>query len=269
MQEILSRTVVLFIAALFVFASPTSRAEDTPPVEVQKPAEPEKPAAEIVKWLKDTVPGLFAMDLSTGGKDMPATFTKEGWDSFLKYETGAPKEAGREWSYGEPLLIEKAASPQGYRWVYRMLRNGALAGRPPQTEVVQAVVQPSPGAPDGLAFVELLRLTPSVAQQAPPAQAPRCPNLKPGTFGGIGMIPHMSDNELRVMKVIEGKPADRAGLRIGDQITEIDGKAVTGMTLCDVIGLIRGDIGSTVTLKIIRKAETLSVPIVREQIQWK
>jgi carboxyl-terminal processing protease len=94
-------------------------------------------------------------------------------------------------------------------------------------------------------------------------------SLKGGDFGGIGVY-IVEDPRTKVILVepIEGTPADRAGVRTGDQIYAVDGRPVTGAKLDDVERLIRGPIGTKVRL-LVRSQHSLtkrSVAITREQI---
>jgi len=73
-----------------------------------------------------------------------------------------------------------------------------------------------------------------------------------GEFGGVGIEITMKDGWLTVVSPIDETPASRAGIRSGDRIIAIDGKSTQGMSLSDAVSLIRGPIGTPVTLTIIR-----------------
>ena len=71
-----------------------------------------------------------------------------------------------------------------------------------------------------------------------------------GHFGGIGA--YMTRNEAGdlVLTVIPDRPAAKAGVQDGDVLLEVDGKPITHeMKVDEVVALVRGDIGSKVTLK--------------------
>jgi carboxyl-terminal processing protease len=70
-----------------------------------------------------------------------------------------------------------------------------------------------------------------------------------------------------VVSPIEGSPASRAGVQPKDVITAIDGKSTKGMSTEDAVKLIRGQAGSSVTLTLRRKAQSLDVSLVRERIE--
>jgi carboxyl-terminal processing protease len=69
-------------------------------------------------------------------------------------------------------------------------------------------------------------------------------------YGGIGA--RLRGQSPVVLEVFTDTPAERAGLRIGDQILEVDGKSTSGVPTDGVIGRIRGPLGSTVELLVSR-----------------
>ena len=54
----------------------------------------------------------------------------------------------------------------------------------------------------------------------------------------------------RVVTVFHDSPADKAGLRTGDVILEVDGVPAAGSSLDDVVGRIRGEAGTAVELTV-------------------
>jgi len=90
-----------------------------------------------------------------------------------------------------------------------------------------------------------------------------------GELSGVG-IQLSLDKETRnlvVVSPIEGSPASRAGVQPKDVIVAIDGKSTKGMSTEDAVKLIRGQAGTSVTLTLKRKAQTLEVPLTRERIE--
>ncbi len=73
-----------------------------------------------------------------------------------------------------------------------------------------------------------------------------------GQFGGVGIHIGIMDQQLTVIAPIEGTPAERAGIRGGDRIAEIEGKSTENFTTDDAIKVLRGDPGSKVKLGIAR-----------------
>lgn len=77
-----------------------------------------------------------------------------------------------------------------------------------------------------------------------------------GEYEGIGAWIGMSvDGRPRIEGVFEDGPAERAGLQAGDYILQVDGTPVAGLTLYEVIAMIRGPEGTSVTLLISREGE--------------
>lgn len=91
-----------------------------------------------------------------------------------------------------------------------------------------------------------------------------------GELVGIGAVIDLdpATGYIDVKGVIPGTPADRAGIAPPDKIVTIDGKLYKGLTLRDAIADIRGKAGDTVTLSILRGAQLVSVPVVREKIAY-
>jgi carboxyl-terminal processing protease len=76
-------------------------------------------------------------------------------------------------------------------------------------------------------------------------------SLKGGDFGGIGVYIEQDPRTKEVVVApIEGTPASKAGVKMADEIIDVDGKPITGMRLDDVERLIRGKIGTVVRLTV-------------------
>jgi carboxyl-terminal processing protease len=75
-----------------------------------------------------------------------------------------------------------------------------------------------------------------------------------GSFEGIGAEIGSKNGIVTVIAPLEGTPADKAGLKAGDQILSIDGKDALGMSLEEVISLIRGPRNTVVKLLIMRES---------------
>jgi len=90
-----------------------------------------------------------------------------------------------------------------------------------------------------------------------------------GKFVGLGIEVGMEDGYVRVISPIEDSPAYRAGLKVGDLISSLDGESVRGLTLEEAVKKMRGEVDTKITLTIIRKGEDkpLVIPIVRKEIQ--
>jgi len=73
-----------------------------------------------------------------------------------------------------------------------------------------------------------------------------------GRFGGLGIEVGMKDGFIHVISPIDDTPASRAGLQSGDLIIKIDDTPVQGMGLSEAVDRLRGEIGTSVRLSIMR-----------------
>lgn len=88
-----------------------------------------------------------------------------------------------------------------------------------------------------------------------------------GTYGGIGIYADFVDDTVIVVSTMPDTPGERAGLRENDAIIGVNGQNVTGMSINDIIDMIRGEAGTEVELTIRRGSDNVfTVSIVRERI---
>jgi len=91
-----------------------------------------------------------------------------------------------------------------------------------------------------------------------------------GAFGGLGIEIAVTpeDQALTVMNVLEGTPAEKAGLRPRDKIIEINGETTRGITTRDALLKMRGEPGTDVKVGVARKdfPDKLSFTITRQII---
>ncbi|WP_055599341.1 S41 family peptidase [Streptomyces aureus] len=76
-----------------------------------------------------------------------------------------------------------------------------------------------------------------------------------GTYTGVGLSAgRAAGGRVRVTRVQSGGPAERAGLRAGDRLVSVDGRPVDGLSVSEVVALLRGDgvPGSSVALRVER-----------------
>ena len=84
----------------------------------------------------------------------------------------------------------------------------------------------------------------------PEERAARAQDLS-GSYVGIGVrIDPSDDGRPIVVGVFDGSPAAKAGVRVGDIITEVDGKTTTGHDMDEVAGWVRGEPGTTVKIVV-------------------
>jgi carboxyl-terminal processing protease len=90
-----------------------------------------------------------------------------------------------------------------------------------------------------------------------------------GKFEGIGAHVAAEDGKVVIIAPIAGSPADKAGIRAGDVILEVDGQSVAGMSLVEVVLIVQGPKGTPVTLSVLHEGETEPevIEIVRAEIE--
>ncbi len=90
-----------------------------------------------------------------------------------------------------------------------------------------------------------------------------------GKFFGIGAQVTIEDGMPVIVAPLDGSPADRAGVRAGDIILEVDGEDVTTLPLNEIIDRIRGEKGVAVVITFFRPDtdESLEISIIRDEIK--
>ncbi len=91
-----------------------------------------------------------------------------------------------------------------------------------------------------------------------------------GKFEGIGAVITVDENDqIVVVAPIAGTPAAEAGIKPGDVLIEVDGVSTSGMGLYEVILMVRGPKGTSVSLLILHSNETepVEILIVRDEIE--
>lgn len=86
---------------------------------------------------------------------------------------------------------------------------------------------------------------------------------------GIGVNIFSNAGKITVLNVIEGTPASISGLKMGDVIFAVNKKEVSGMTISDVAGIVRGPENSMVELTILRNDKKITKNIKRKEIKIK
>src|SRR3989344_154195 len=98
----------------------------------------------------------------------------------------------------------------------------------------------------------------------PPKEATIFQSDVNGNFSGVGMEIGTRSGVLAVVSPLKNTPAERAGLKAGDTILEIDGVRSVDMPVDEAIQKIRGKQGTSVKLKIGRASvPPFEVTIVR------
>ena len=88
-----------------------------------------------------------------------------------------------------------------------------------------------------------------------------------GQYGGIGALIHQKEKQIYIAQPYEGLPADKAGLRAGDRIVEVNGESTEGKTNADVSSALRGQAGTPLTLVVERDGKRIEKKLTRAEIQ--
>ncbi|MFH8691124.1 S41 family peptidase [Streptomyces anulatus] len=93
-----------------------------------------------------------------------------------------------------------------------------------------------------------------------------------GTYTGVGLSARRTDGgDVTVSRVQPGGPADRAGIRAGDLLRTLDGRAVGKRPVAEVVALLRGDgtgaaEGSRVELGLVREGRSWTETLRRARL---
>lgn len=87
-----------------------------------------------------------------------------------------------------------------------------------------------------------------------------------GEISGIGAEIGVRGDQPTILRVIEGAPAEKAGLKRGDIIVSVDGKLTNKADASTTADLIRGDAGTSVKLTILRDKTTKELTITRATV---
>lgn len=87
-----------------------------------------------------------------------------------------------------------------------------------------------------------------------------------GEYAGIGSLIGVIDDKVIITMPNEGFPAEKAGLKIGDEIIKVDTVAVNGKNTSEVSKLLKGKPGTVVKIEILRNGESKSFSITRSTI---
>jgi len=91
-------------------------------------------------------------------------------------------------------------------------------------------------------------------------------DTRPAGYSGVGIVLDLEVHPPIVVEVIDGGPAQRAGLQRGDILMEIDGRSTISMPPQEVVNRLRGLPGTSVVVRIRRGGGELAITLVREII---
>lgn len=89
-----------------------------------------------------------------------------------------------------------------------------------------------------------------------------------GSFFGIGIAFNVMRDTLMVISVVPGGPSEKVGLLAGDRIVAVDGENIAGVNLSsnDVRKKLKGEKGTKVNIRVLRKDDLMDFEIVRDKI---
>lgn len=90
-----------------------------------------------------------------------------------------------------------------------------------------------------------------------------------GEVEGIGAVVETVEDtkQVRIVNVLDGSPAEAAGLKSGDIFVKVDGADITKLDQLELVTKVRGPEGSKVTLTMQRGDQTLDFTITRAKIE--
>lgn len=186
--------------------------------------------------------------------------------SFL-YGLTFPRQLGAQGGLPESVSKRRVAGgqeldpPSAYGTTLRDLRSTFYGDLPTDTELTYSAVRGMLKAVDD-PYTRFLE----------PKEYKALHDDNEGQFVGIGALldgAPTREGFARIARPLSNTPAAHAGIQKGDLITKVDGKSVVGMTVDQVVGMIRGQPNTTVRLTIQRpgKPDPLELHIMREMVE--
>jgi carboxyl-terminal processing protease len=100
-----------------------------------------------------------------------------------------------------------------------------------------------------------------------PTDFARFEQVLSGSYSGVGVWVHRAgDGTLRILSVQADSPAAHAGLKPRDILVQVAGDPVAGRSVAAVVGQLRGDVGSAVTVQVRRETTVLTMRLQRAAV---
>jgi carboxyl-terminal processing protease len=93
--------------------------------------------------------------------------------------------------------------------------------------------------------------------------------MRSGEYGGIGSRSIKREDYIYISDIFKGLAADKAGLKIGDKIVEINGKNFKGKSSDEVGNALKGAPNTKANLVVERNGQMVNIEINREEIKLK
>ena len=122
---------------------------------------------------------------------------------------------------------------------------------------------------DGLLSCYVASLDDPYSVYRPPVETEDYMTDMSGKFGGIGVMVEYNhqDETIMVSTVYPGSPAEAAGIKVGDLIYAVDGRTVTELGYQNAVNYVRGEIGTNVSLTLIRGGDKVEVTATRAEVE--
>lgn len=87
-----------------------------------------------------------------------------------------------------------------------------------------------------------------------------------GNYEGVGIEVTLDNNKVKITKVFADTPAKKAGIKVGDYITKVNGESVEGKSLSDVVSLIKTAKNKEVEITITRDNQEKTMKVTRTTV---
>ena len=89
---------------------------------------------------------------------------------------------------------------------------------------------------------------------------------KEGEYSGIGVAVNFTDLGIEINEIFKGFSADKAGLKVADLITSIEGQSLKNMQKDQLSMLLKGVPNSSFNLEVVRQGNILKKEITRDKV---
>ena len=87
-----------------------------------------------------------------------------------------------------------------------------------------------------------------------------------GNYEGVGIEVTLDNKKVKITKVFADTPAKKAGIKVGDYITKVNGESVEGKSLSDVVSLIKNAKNKEVEITITRDNQEKAMKVTRTTV---
>ncbi len=85
--------------------------------------------------------------------------------------------------------------------------------------------------------------------------------------GGIGASVFDDNGEIIITEIYKGLSAEASGLKAGDRIIKVNGEPVDGLTLTELVSKVKGEVGTSTKISVLREDKELSFNVERSDGQ--